>query len=147
MKHTLKVTDTPKTDGELIAAATLVLQHPDLPLSVKAKALKELASFTAALGKFEIGQFGGHSTHYPVIREPEDPEPGFDKVWRLVWRSTPMPLPSPTSPAEASPAPARGIPSAPVAVTPPAPTQPTVPPVVVRQEGFWARLSALLFGR
>lgn len=146
MKHTLKVTDTPKTDGELIAATTLVLHHPDLPLSVKAKALRELASFTAMLGKFEAGNIGGHSTHYPVIKGPEDPEPGLPKVWRLVWSSTPAPLPS--SLAEASPAPLASIPSAPAAVPPPpAPVQPPVPPPSGPTAGILVRLWRFLFGR
>ena len=145
MKHTLKVTDTPKTDGELIAATTLVLHHPDLPLSVKAKALRELASFTAMLGKFEAGQLANHSTHYPVIKGPEDPEPGLPKVWRLVWSSTPVPLPS--SLAEASPAPAAGIPSTPAAVTPPTSVQPPVPPSSSPAAGILVRLWRFLFGR
>lgn len=145
MKHNLIVTDTPKTDGELIAASLLVLHHPDLPLSVKAKALRDLASFTAMLGKFETGQLANHSTHFPFIKGPEDPEPGFPKVWRLVWRSTPAPLPP--SPAEASPAPAAGIPSAPAAVTPPAPAQPPVPPASIPAAGLLVRLWRFLFGR
>jgi hypothetical protein len=144
MKHNLIVTDTPKSDGELIAASLLVLHHPDLPLSVKAKALRDLASFTAMLGKFETGQLANHSTHFPIIKAPADPEPGLPKVWRLVWSSTPGPLPP--SLAEASPVPMLGIPSAPDAVTLPAPVQPSVPPVAAQQTGILVRLWRFLFG-
>jgi hypothetical protein len=65
----------------------MILQLPNAPVSAKARAFRDLTSFSAQLGQFETGQFHRHPDRTPIIKGPIDPEAGLDKVWRLVWPS------------------------------------------------------------
>lgn len=146
MKHTIIITDTPKSDAEVIAAAVAILQLRGVPLATQAKALRDICSFSAMLGQFENGIISRNSNRTPVIKPPLDPEPDCDKEHRLVWRSNPV---VPQSPVEAIPAPSAGGSSAPAEVLPsPAPTQPVEPTIPPRSAGgILVRLWRFLFGR
>ena len=97
MKHTILITDTPRSDFELIAAAALIIKEPGIPLDAKARALRDLSSFSAQLGQHEARNFGRNDNRTPVIKPPLDPEPGYDQEHRLVWRTGPK-TPKPQNP-------------------------------------------------
>ena len=84
-KYLIEIEELPNSDAELIAAVTLVLQLAGAPIATKAAAIRTLASFSARLGQFETSQFRRHSDRTPIIKGPIDPEPGFNKVWRLIF--------------------------------------------------------------
>ncbi len=80
MKYTIHITDTPKTDSELVAAVLAVLQLPGAPVTAKANAIRDLASFSARLDQFKAGSFGPHHDRPFVIVGPDIPDPGYDTI-------------------------------------------------------------------
>jgi hypothetical protein len=85
MKYYIHITTPPLSDRELVEAAVLILKLADVPLKTKAQALRDLIPLLP-ISQFEAGQ-RGHHDRAPLLKGPLDPEPGLDKVWRLVWQS------------------------------------------------------------
>jgi hypothetical protein len=84
MKYKIEVANAALSDGELYAAVLLIINLPGCPEHAKARAIRDL-----------IPSITGHAharmrdarDRTPIIKGPADPEPGLDKVWRLLWLS------------------------------------------------------------
>lgn len=85
MKYHIHITTPPLSDRELVEAAALILKLADVPLKIKAQALRDLIPLTG-INQLEAS-LRGHRDRTPLLKGPLDPEPGVDKVWRLVWQS------------------------------------------------------------
>ena len=85
MNYKINITSQPLSDAELYAAVLAILKITDAPVYAKARAIRDSVPLTG-VSQFEAN-VRGHRDRTPVVKGPEDPEPGFDKVWRLVWRN------------------------------------------------------------